>query len=163
MSTVRKIPLWEVQKKIDERDFNYYGSLSVDEQKQISMYPLMRMIYDVKGVLNLELYYIHMVNQVVNEDFWKLSKHPELQWKLLASCGIGVKQKHGWIAQGKKKSNTPKLDELLFSINPLMNDEELSIVKSKLTKEKITEITRGRGFSDKDGKLYQEEFKKFSK
>lgn len=158
--TIRKIPIWEVQNKIDIRDFKYYDNLSNDEKKQVSFYPLLRMIYDVRGSKELELYYIQIVNTIVNEDFWKLSKHPELQWKLLASCGIGFKQKHGWIPQGKKKSKSPKLDELLYEINPLMNEEEVNIVKSKLTKEKITELTRGRGISDKDGKIYQEEFKK---
>ena len=161
--TDRKIPLWEVQQQADENNIDYYDNLSEDEKKQISMFPLMRCLSIVQSDNPLiQEYYMIMINDVANKGFWEISKYPDLQWKLLASCGIGFKQKHKWIPMGKRPSNSPNIDKLLLEINPRMNDEELKIVKSKLTKEELIELTRGYGISDKDSKVYTEEFKKIS-
>lgn len=158
--TTRKITLWEVQQKADERNFDYYEKLSIEEKKQVALYPLMRGFSIVDASPEIQEYYLIMTNNIANKGFWNLSKYPELQWKLISSCGIGFKQKHKWISAGKRASKTPNIDELLFKVNPKMNNEELEIVKSKLTKEYLIELTRNYGISDKDGKVYIEEFKK---
>lgn len=159
----QKLSLWQVQQKADERNFDFYDNLSDDEKKQVSMYPLLRSLSIVEGSPEIQEYYMIMTNNIANKDFWNLSKYPELQWKLISSCGIGFKQRHKWISAGKRLSKTPNIDDLLFEVNPKMNYEELEIVKSKLTKEELVDLTRGYGISDKDGKVYIEEFKKLKK
>ena len=158
-----KIPLWKVLQKLDERDYTYYDNLSIEDKKQISMYPLLINMSCVEADSLLQEYYSIMTNNMANKGFWELSKYPELQWRLLAAAGVGFKQKHKWVGAGKRLSKTPKIDELLLKINPKMNDEELNIVKSKLKKEELVEYTRNYGISDKDAKQYTEEFKKLTK
>src|ERR1700756_3326032 len=100
---------------MDFRDMNFYANLSDEHKKEISLWLLMR--YMSSSQNNTE-YHLMMVNDMVNHNFSSLSKHPELQWKLLAMCGTKRKQFHPWIAppKGIKKN---KLEEAILQFRPL--------------------------------------------
>ena len=136
----KKLIIWEVCTSIDKRDINFYDGLTDDQKKSLTFYPLLRWVSSVEARDPLlEEYYIQMTNEV-NEMFWDLQKYPELMWKLLANCGLGSKQKHKWIPKNKNSSRTPKIDELLYTLYPEANYEEIEIVRNKLTKEKFEKL-----------------------
>lgn len=104
--------------------------------------------------------HILMVNEVVNVGFWELSKHPELQWKLMCAAGSGTAYKHGWVPMASARKSLSKLNQLLLSLKPGINDEELAIFRSKFTKESLKQLLLDMAMSDADIKPLMEEFKK---
>lgn len=155
-----KLIIWEVCSEADRRNIDFYDRLDDEQKKSLAMYPFMRWMSSVDTRDSfMQEYYIQMVNSV-NIGFWDLSAYPEVQWKLLANCGIGTKQKHSWISRTKGTSRTPKIDDLLFEMYPSANYEEIEIVKSKLTKDGLKDICRRSGLQDAETKKYLEEYKK---
>ena len=89
-----------------------------------------------------------LVNSIVNSNFSAISKHPELQWKLLAMCGTNKKQFHQWIPPGKKAKKN-RLEEALISFFPLMKDDELEMLQQINTKEDFEQFFKENAFDDK--------------
>ena len=79
---------------------------------------------------------IKKINERVNKNFWDLYKHPELQFKLMASCGIGSKTYHPWIANKSDKLNEDIIVWMRHH-HVLVSDEELHIKISKMSIEEI--------------------------
>ena len=81
---VNILPLALELAAMDYRDKNFYTNLNDEQRKAISLWVLMRWMSSSRGDAEQHL---TLVNDVVNVDFSVISKHPELQWKLLALCG----------------------------------------------------------------------------
>lgn len=88
--------------------------------------------------------YVEFVNDLVNLGFWSISKHQHLQLMLLALIGKSLPRAkadvHIWIPNTGRVSKTPLLDALLYEIDPYINDQELSLWKSKLDDEEVGKI-----------------------
>lgn len=149
----------EIMPALDRRKTDYYSELTEEQQKGVHPLVLMRWMSAVDG--RDAAYHIQMVNEFVNIGFWDLTKHPELQWKLLAICGSGKGQRHTWIP-GSKKRTTNKLDRLILEHYPSLNDDELAIYKSKLTKDSLKQWMRDMGWPDDEIKPILEDFKKLT-
>jgi hypothetical protein len=100
------------------------------------------------------------VNLLVNCDFWDLSRHPDLQWRLLCAAGQGVDFRHGWIAMASSRKKVSKLDAVLLGMHPHLNDEELAILKGKYTVETMRQLLKDMALTDPEIKPLVEEFKK---
>jgi hypothetical protein len=146
---------------LNRGDLDFYDRCTEEERKEIQPLILMRWI---SGVENSRLggAYIGVMNEWVNKEFWTLSKHPELQWKLMCvgniACG-GRGQRHQWVPM-IKNSSTNKLDSLILSLNPGLNDQELALVRTRLTKDSLKQLLRDMAMSDADMKPILDEFKK---
>ena len=68
--------------------------MSDDEKKKYAAVVLMRFMSSAPNQGGLHDFHLNAINDVVNENFWALSKHPELQHMLMSVCGIGKKQFH---------------------------------------------------------------------
>ena len=123
----------------------FYANLSDEHKKEISIWVLMRFMSSSQGDAE---HHILMVNDLVNNNFNALSKHPELQWKLLSLCGTHKKQYHPWIAppKGAKKN---RIEDALNDPFPLMKDEDLELLLSLNTQEELTEFFKHNGYDDK--------------
>ena len=145
----KKLDLFkEVLPNIDLRNKEYYSQLSDDQKKEISPYVLMRFVSSVKQQ-SLVDHHLIMVNEIVNREFSSLSKHPELQWKLLCLCGIGTKQFHPWIAPGKKQTKS-KLQQALSELKPHYKRDEIELLEQVMTKEDKVELFQSAGYTDKE-------------
>jgi hypothetical protein len=124
---------------------NFYRDLSEEHKKEIGLWVLMRFMSSSQ---NMPEHHLMMVNDLVNHNFSHLSKHPELQWKLLALCGTGRKQYHPWIAppKGLKKN---KLEEAILKFYPLLRDDEIDLMLSINTTEDFEQFFRDNGYDDK--------------
>jgi hypothetical protein len=124
---------------------SFYTNLSEEHKKEISIWVLMRFMSSSQGDAE---HHIMMVNDLVNHNFNALSKHPELQWKLLSLCGTHKKQYHPWIPppKGLKKN---KVEEALLSIFPLIKDEDLDLLLQINTREELEEFFKENGYDDK--------------
>jgi hypothetical protein len=130
---------------MDFRDKDFYKNLSEEHKKEISLWILMRYMSSSQGAPEQHL---TIVNDVVNTNFSSLSRHPELQWKLLALCGTGKKQFHPWIPPGKKAKKN-KLEEALINFFPLMKDSDLAMLQQINKKEDLEQFFRDNAFDDK--------------
>lgn len=130
---------------MDFRDKSFYSNLNEEQKKVISLWVLMRYMSSAQNDAD---YHLTMVNDVVNTNFAVISKHPELQWKLLALCGTGKKQFHTWIPPGKKAKKN-RLEEALIGFFPLMKDSDLELLQQINTQEDFVEFFKQNAFDDK--------------
>lgn len=130
---------------MDLRNMDFYAKLSDEHKKEISLWVLMRFMSSSQGATE---HHIMMVNDVVNHNFSNISKHPELQWKLLALCGTGKKQFHPWIAppRGIKKN---KLEEAVLKHYPLLKDSDLELLLKLNTQADWEAFFKDNGYDDK--------------
>lgn len=162
MSNDPKLSIWNELKEADTRNLKFYDSLTPEQKKKVGLFPILRWMSGIKGNNpELQEYYIETVNRA-NMGYFDLGGHPELQWMLIAASGLGASVKHDWIPNAKR-STTNKLDKLLYDYMPYLNDDELRIVKSRLTSDKLKEICRKYGMVDSEIKGYIDEFKKINK
>lgn len=149
MAKDKKLDLFkEVLPALDMRNKDYYAKLSADEKKEIAPYVLMRFMSNAKDTRVAD-HHLIMVNEIVNRDFSSMSKHPELQWKLLCLCGIGKKQFHPWIAPSKKQARS-KLQTALHKLKPHYKLDELELLEELMTEDEKVELFRSAGYEDKE-------------
>jgi len=140
---------------LDTRDHDFYKNLTDDEKKSLSTYVLLRYASNVQADRELQEWFVETTNEYVNKNFWTLSKeHKELQWKLLASVGIGQAFYHPYIAAGKKEK-PQKIEKLISELNPAMKLNEVKILADLMTKEDIKELFDSLGFDKKQRKEYE--------
>jgi len=130
---------------MDYGNMSFYKDLSDEHKKEISIWVLMRFMSSSQA--NSE-HHLMMVNDLVNHNFNSLSKHPELQWKLLALCGTKKKQYHPWIPppKGIKKN---KKEEAILAIYPLLKDSDLELLLQINSNEELALFFKDNGLDDK--------------
>ena len=142
-----KVPLREMLNALDRNDFDFYSRLDEDQKKAFSPWLAMRYASSAKGTD--AYHYLLMVNDIVNVDFSVLKKHPELQWKLLATCGIGHNSYHPYIAPGKKKK-TSKVHKFLQNLYPTLNEFELDLLVAINDNNELHKLAEDYGYQDDD-------------
>ena len=130
---------------MDFSNKDFYKNLSDEHKKEISIWVLMRYMSSSQAAAE---HHIMMVNDLVNNNFNSLTKHPELQWMLLALCGTGKKQFHPWIPppKGTKKN---KVEAAILEHYPLLRDDELEMLLNINTKEELEQFFKDNGYDDK--------------
>lgn len=155
-----KLSLAEVLNALDKRDLGYYSRLTEDEQKSYVPLVLMRYMSSLADQHQHTAYAVLATNDIVNIGFWTLSKHPELQHKLLCIAGLGSKQYRPWLAAKSKKSN--KIQSWLQEHYPHLNTAEIDIIIANHTSETWHEFIKGSGISDAEVKELNSAWKKQS-
>jgi hypothetical protein len=153
------LDIFDEMRAADLKNFDWLDNQPDELRKTFSPLIAMRWFSAVGDRSGLADYHVMMTNELVNIGFWDLSKFPDLQWRLLAAAGCGGVQRHNWIA-GSKKKNSNKLDKFLLGIYPHLNDDELTILKSKHTADTIKQLCKDTGMPDADIKPLVDDFKK---
>lgn len=141
----KKLDVFKVLEKIDLRQKEYYTTLTEEEKKSMSMWVLTRWMSSTKGMME---HHLLMVNDIVNDEAPSLSKHPELQWKLLCICGTGKKQFHQWIAPPKRLSSNKK-EEALSEMNPSLNRAEVELLSKMTSDDDMRDLLYDMGYQEK--------------
>jgi len=154
-----KLDISEVLSALDRRDLEFYNRLTDDEKKGYSTIVLMRFMSSLNSQNPNAAYAVLAANDLVNIGFWNLSKHPELQHKLLCLAGLGSKQYRPWLAakNGKKLS---KIDQWLLTKFPELNQDEISILKTSYDTKSWASFVKGSGASDVEVKEMIDAWKK---
>ena len=142
------IPLKTMLEAIDRNDFGFYSRLTPEQKKAFS--PWLAMRYASSATGPAAYHYLLMVNDIVNTDFSTLTKHPELQWMLLAVCGIGRPTFHPWIPPGKGKKKKSKLFDFVRQAYPTMEHKDIDLWLTLNTKEDIKQLAVESGMDDKE-------------
>ena len=153
-----KIPLKDQLAAIDTKNKDWWNTLDEESRNKMSMWTMMRFCSSTSSrVKEINEHYLVMTNELVNVNFNDLRHHPELQFALMTTVGLGTKQYHQWIPPGKRKSlkNVNKnMYELILKLNPELNDEEIALVINSMDKEEKIEFLEDAGIEKKKVKDY---------
>ncbi len=140
---------------VDLKNYDFYDSLTPEEQKEFSPYVLMRFTASVQGDRDIQEWFLEMTNELVNKNHWDLSKnHKALLWKLYAATGAGVKCFHPYLAAGKKEKAN-KIEKLLVELYPAMKMSEIKMLAAMMDKKDKEELFDKMGFDKKQRKDYE--------
>jgi hypothetical protein len=126
----------------DEKDRDFYDSLTDEERKKFSNYLMIRWGSAVHGSRELQEFYIVATNERLNKHFYAVNRHPKLQWLMATSVspGMGV-YRHQWIAPKKKESGSSEVKKTLMQLYPTMKMSDIetlaAVTDSKELKEHL--------------------------
>lgn len=145
--------LFTALKAMDRRDASFIDSLSPEDRRDIDSslgYTALRWMSATKDE-DLHAYYIQAVNELANVNYFSLSAHKELQFKLLALTGVGSPTKHEWIAP-PKGTKEGKLVHLIMTLIPDIEAEDALLWYEMNGKDGLDDLLKQHGKTDKERK-----------
>ena len=137
-----KLSIQNEMRCFDEKDRDFYDSLTDEERKKFSNYLMIRWGSSVHGSRELQEFYVVATNERLNKHFYAVNRHPRLQWLMATSVspGMGV-HRHQWIAPKKKESGSSEVKKTLMQLYPNMKISDIetlaAITDSKELKEHL--------------------------
>lgn len=144
----------QIMSAIDSRKFHWYENLTEEDRSKVNkkMWVFQRWISSIiNDGYDIKEYYLIQINNLVNVNFNDLSKHPELQIRLMQCVGLGSTRDHHWIIPMNKKKDTSgnkKLFKHYVQLFPLMNDDEIAFMMDS-PKAELKELLQQQGLDDK--------------
>lgn len=152
MAGEHKLDIFDTLNAIDRRKLNWLDDQPEEAKKGFAPPVVLRWAAGVDGAASER--YLLAVNASANmfsKDLW--SQYPDLLYRLMASCGNGMKQRHVWVPFPSKKKNNPgKARDLLERLYPHYNDMEVDLVMSRFTPETFVEFVQGCGLDPSEEK-----------
>lgn len=153
-----KLDLTATLNAIDFKNKQYYNNLDDNLKKQYAAFVIMRFMSSMPDQGGYHELSILNVNDLVNQDFWVLSKYPDFQHLLLTLTGLGRKSYHQWIAAPKREIKD-KVKTFLSEIYRGYNDLEYQLLYRQLTVEDFEDLCRQYALDDKEIKELSTNFK----
>lgn len=139
--TPRLLDINQAIAAVDTNNYGWFTGLSDAAKKQFAAPVFLRWAATVDGKSPDEIAYMLIaINERVNVNMWDLWEHPDLIFRLAATCGLGTKRRVAWIKGPEKKTNTNKVYKFLAELYPFANEAEISLIIRKHTKESFTEF-----------------------
>ena len=174
--------LFDVLVKLDTKDYDFYDTLSEEQQKKFSSCMFTHWMSAIKGSYKLQAYYTCLTNHYANTYLFHevVQKHPKLQWQMLCASSPGKgKQFHQWIphlsakiASLKESAKQKDVSEYFTKIYPKADVNDVLDMSEAFVKEqnkkaylaeifpnlKITDIeTLAQVTTDADIKQYEKD------
>ena len=130
----------------DEKDRDFYDSLTDEERKKFSNYLMIRWGSAVHGSRELQEFYVVATNERLNKHFYAVNRHPKLQWLMATSVspGMGV-HRHQWIAPKKKESGSSDVKKTLMQLYPTMKMSDIETLAAITDAKELKEHLRNMG------------------
>jgi hypothetical protein len=130
----------------DEKDRDFYDSLTDEERKKFSNYLMIRWGSSVHGSRELQEFYVVATNERLNKHFYAVNRHPKLQWLMATSVspGMGV-HRHQWIAPKKKESGSSEVKKTLMQLYPTMKMLDIETLAAITDAKEIKEHLKNMG------------------
>ena len=144
MAAERKLDIFQVLRAIDKRDAGWLSRQPPDAQKEFIPTVVLRWAATAEGD-NEGAYMLWMVNENVNVNMYALSKHPELIYRLFATCGLGKVLRHQWIAGPKRKGQDNKAAAFLQQLHPDANGREIDMLIGMYDKDTFAKLVSDAG------------------
>ena len=156
MAVKHKLDMFkEVLPNLDCHKTEYYSTLSDDQKKGFAGVVAMRFMSSASG--DFADWYLVATNQRANVHFHEMHKHPELQWKLLASNGHGRRVSHSWIGQSRNTSSA-LLHDFIVQYWPQVNTLEVDTILGQFTQQEFYDFVDGTGAEKDDAKKIKNSF-----
>jgi hypothetical protein len=149
----RELDLTRVIKAIDLKNYDFYKNLSEKEQKEFAAFVMMRFISNSSGDRDIQEWFVEMTNEFVNKNFWSISKHTDLTWKLCAAVGTGIPTFHQYLPA--KKIELDKFETLLGELYPAMKLDDIKMLASMMDDDDREELFDKMGFDKTQRKPYR--------
>jgi hypothetical protein len=131
---------------LDNKNRDFYQSLTDEERKKFSTYLMIRWSSAVDGTRELQEYYVQSCNHYINKHFFTVSKHPKLQWLMATAVSPGTgTHNHKWIAPKKKDKGSNETKRALMSLYPNMKMDEIELLSELVSKKEISAKLRDMG------------------
>ena len=137
----------DIMSAVDRKDYNYYTNLTDEQRKSLNLWMTQRYASSVQG--KFAGHYLVMVNEFMNTHWSDISKHPELQWKLMCLAGTGKVQFHPFVKVPKAKRKKNKVEELVRELFPLLKNDEIELFLKMNSNDEIKEVAIESGVDDK--------------
>jgi hypothetical protein len=130
----------------DEKDRDFYDSLTDEERKKFSNYLMIRWGSSVHGSRELQEFYVVATNERLNKHFYAVNRHPKLQWLMATSVspGMGV-HRHQWIAPKKKESGSSEVKKTLMQLYPTMKISDIETLAAITDPKELKEHLKNMG------------------
>ena len=155
--TTDKLSIANEMLKFDQKDRDFYDSLTADEKKKFSPFLMIRWGALVEGSSELQDYYLISTNERLNKNFFDINttQHKKLQWLLATTVSPGMgRQRHTWLAAKKRDSSNNKSEKFLREIYPNARDDEIALIARINDKSELKELAQAHGWDDKRIKEY---------
>lgn len=153
-SKKRELDLGRVLKSIDQKNYNFYNSLSETEKKEFNAYVMMRFISNSNNNdADIQEWFVEMTNEFLNKNYWNISKHIDLTWKLCCATGIGTPMFHQYLST--KKIELDKFENLLGNLYPSMKLDDIKMMARIMDDNDREELFDKMGFDQKQRKEYK--------
>ena len=131
---------------LDNKDRNFYDSLTEEERKKFSTYLMIRWGSSVQGASELQEYYLVAANERLNKHFFELSRHPKLQWLLATTVSPGMgSHRHQWIAPKKKEKGDNEIKKALMELYPAWKADDINTLAKIISRKELQEMMKDRG------------------
>ena len=130
----------------DEKDRDFYDSLTDEERKKFSNYLMIRWGSAVHGSRELQEFYVVATNERLNKHFYAVNRHPKLQWLMATSVspGMGV-HRHQWIAPKKKETGSNEVKKTLMQLYPTMKMSDIETLAAITDAKELKEHLKNMG------------------
>lgn len=150
------LDIFETLNAIDQRDMEFIRDLPDDKRSGFAPVVVMRWASATRG--QSADWYLMAINERANIHFFDLYAHPELQYKLLASCGIGSRERHEWISSPPSKEK--KRRAFVSKYWPEANDLEIDIILQDIQRNNsLDDLLKSMGLQNDEIKSIKEAFK----
>ena len=147
MASKPLLQIKDIMAAVDRKDYEYYSRLTDEQRKSLNLWMTQRYASSVQG--KYAGHYLVMINEFMNTNWSDVSKHPELQWKLMCLAGSGKVQFHPFVKVPKAKRKKDKVEELIRELFPLLKSDELELFLKMNTTEELKELAMESGVDDK--------------
>ena len=150
----------QVLPAIDRKNYKFFEDLTDKEKKSYAPVVIMRWMSTGNDNNGNHHYLLQNINNFVNVKFWELSKHAELQHKLMCVSSLGNNERHSWIPGIKKGYKKSKIDEFILSFKPGLSPLELQLIKKHTTSAEFEQYISELGLQEADIKKLMTLWKK---
>lgn len=124
--------------QFDNKNRDFYNSLTDEEKKKFSNFLMIRYGSSVSGIKDLQEFYLISTNQRLNKHFFSVNKHPQLQWLMATTVSPGMgAMRHNWISNKKKDPGSSSIKKQLIELYPNAKDDEIELLAKINTKKDI--------------------------
>jgi len=122
-----KLDIFQALRAIDQNDGDWLTRQAEDVRKAFKPLVVMRWAATVNDGPQAT-YMLWMINERVNQYLFELYHHPDLVFRLLASCGLGTVQKHQFISFPGQRSHLNSAAKLLQDVYPYASESEIQLL-----------------------------------
>ncbi len=157
-----KLDIFKTLSAIDQKNYNYLKDQPDESKKGFAPPVVLKWASCVSNGAAAERQ-VWLINHRANINFWDIYEHPDLQYRLLASCGNGKNQRHIWINIPAKKKNMAPVYDFMRDIYPYANNRELEMLLSKYAPQEFNELVDSSGYAPEEIKEIKNVYAKFRK
>lgn len=148
----RKLDLFELIRRAENRDFSYYDSLSEEEQKEFQPWVAMRFMSSAPNENFQHASALLMTDVVLNADFTLISKDKAFFYRLMCVAGGGEPKRHSMIRPPSSKMKPQIVNELFAELieEPMTASEIDTFMKiNNISTKDLLEVAEDMGW-DRD-------------